>query len=414
MRSATTLPTEQATPGFLDRHKKWVVAFILFGMYASFGMSWIGVVPLSATINEILGIGPAEGQRLVSIVSMAKSFFPIVAGILAGRWGLTKTMRLSALLMMSSLIIPFLSGYWLWVALKFLFGVGGAFWVTLMGAVTMQVFEPAKRPIINALNGVAITVGVMASYRLTVPLTDMLGSWKMTLTLYNGVSIFFLALLFAVGQLAPVVDRDSSAQAPSLLDTFKAYAGTLKLPVTWLTSIAFAGPLAVYLVFAYWLPVYHKKVLQFTPELSNSLMFWLNMGAVFGAVLTGLLIQRYGKTKPFIGLAAVMIPLTTLLAVYLADKSNPSVLTLIMILAGMALFIPVSPLVTLLQAQPGLTPALVGMILGTMFSITYILSYMAPEIVAITYKAEISLQLVLMLFCVTTVSPVVALVLKES
>lgn len=403
--------TEKSPPSesWLVQNKKWVVAFVLFGMYASFGMSWMGVVPLREILNKALNIDNAAGQQIVSIVSMAKSMIPILAGILAGRWGLTKTLRLSGVLILTGAIIPFLPDYWSWVAFKFLFGVGGAIWVTLMGAVTMQVFEPEKRPLINALNGVAITVGVIAALNLTLPLTVFFGNnWKLTLLSYSAVSAVFLVLLFATGELTPA--SDTVGKGPSLSETLKSYAGTLKLPVTWLTSLGFAGPLSLYLVLAYWLPVYYQEVANIPKIQTLGLMTWMNVGAIVGAVTTGLLLQKFGKTKPFIAIAAILTPVLSAAALFITD---PVLLPIVLFLAGVGLFLSVSPMVTLLQSQPGLTPGTVGMILGTMFSVTYILSYMAPQIVASCYQAKVPLQLVLTLFAAGTVSPAVALFLPE-
>lgn len=396
---------------WIAKHKKWVVAFVLFGMYASFGLSWMGVVPLRDLINEMLMIDVAKGQRLVSIVSMAKSLVPILAGILAGRWGLTRTLRLSSILIMVGILVPFLPDYWSWVALKFVFGIGGAIWVTLMGAVTMQVFEPQKRPLINALNGVAITVGVIAALKLTLPLTAFFGgNWKLTLLSYSLLSAIFLVLLFSVGELSPQAAGTDKAAGLSLKDTLKAYAGTLRLPVTWLTSLGFAGPLSLYLVLSYWLPVYYESVANIPKLQTLNLMTWMNIGAIVGAVGTGLLLQKLGKTKPFILAAALMTPVVSIAALFITDLN---LLPLVLLLAGIGLFLSVSPMITLLQSQPGLTPGVVGMILGTMFSVTYILSYMAPEIVAMTTKAGGSLQLILAVFAASTVSPAVALFLPE-
>lgn len=399
--------------GFLVRNKKWVVAFVLFGMYASFGMSWMGVVPLRDILNTFLGVDAADGSRLVSIVSLAKSGVPILAGILAGRLGLTKTMRLSAVLILIGLLIPFLPTYEAWVALKFLFGVGGAIWVTLMGAVTMQVFEPQQRPLINAVNGVAITVGVILALNLTLPLTKLFGgSWQMTLGLYSLVSAVFLVLLFLTGELTPAAAPTAQTAPPaSLGETLKAYAGTLKLPVTWLTSLGFAGPLSLYLVMSYWLPVYYEKSVGIPKLETLGLMSWMNYGAIAGAVGTGLLLQKFGKAKPFIALAAVLTPLASLGTVNLVGGKG--LLPLILFVTGIGLFISVSPLITLLQSQKGMSPALVGMILGTMFSVTYILSYMAPEIVAQATTSGTPLQLVLAAFCLTTVSPAAGLLMSE-
>jgi phosphatidylglycerophosphate synthase len=77
------------------------------------------------------------------------------------------------------------------------------------------------------------------------------------------------------------------------------------------------------------------------------------------------------------------------------------------------MFISVSPLVTLLQSQPKMNPALVGMIMGTMFSVTYILSAMAPEAVSMGYKAGMDLKTLLLVCCIITISPAIALVLPE-
>lgn len=399
----------EPSESWLVQNKKWVVAFVLFGMYASFGMSWMGVVPLRDVLNEFLGVDPAAGSRLVSIVSLAKSAVPILAGILAGRLGLTKTLRLSSGLILIGLVIPFMSGYWAWVGLKFLFGVGGAIWVTLMGAVTMQVFEAKQRPLINAVNGVAITVGVILALKLTLPLTAMFGgNWKMTLALYSLISAGFMILLFLTGELTPATAA-STAKPLSLGETLKAYAGTLKLPVTWLTSLGFAGPLSLYLVMSYWLPVFYETI--GIPKLETlGLMSWMNYGAIVGAVGTGLLLQKVGKTKPFIIVAAILTPLAALGTLYTTDRT---LLTMILFITGIGMFISVSPLITLLQSQKGMSPALVGMILGTMFSVTYILSYMAPEIVGTMSKNGVSLQLLLAAFCLTTISPAAGLLMTE-
>ncbi len=399
----------EPSESWMVQNKKWVVAFVLFGMYASFGMSWMGVVPLRDVLNEFLGVDPAAGSRLVSIVSLAKSAVPILAGILAGRLGLTKTLRLSSVLILIGLVIPFMSGYWAWVGLKFLFGVGGAIWVTLMGAVTMQVFEAKQRPLINAVNGVAITVGVILALKLTLPLTAMFGgNWKMTLALYSLISAGFMILLFLTGELTPATAA-STAKPLSLGETLKAYAGTLKLPVTWLTSLGFAGPLSLYLVMSYWLPVFYETI--GIPKLETlGLMSWMNYGAIVGAVGTGLLLQKVGKTKPFIIVAAILTPLAALGTLYTTDRT---LLTMILFITGIGMFISVSPLITLLQSQKGMSPALVGMILGTMFSVTYILSYMAPEIVGTMSKNGVSLQMLLAAFCLTTISPAAGLLMSE-
>ncbi len=404
--SASQAPVA-AVPTFYERHKKWLIGTILFGMYVSFGMSWMGVVPILQELQTAFAIDKTEGAWLVSIVSLAKSFFPILAGILAGRWGLTKSMRLGAFLIVLGAIVPFLPSYSAWVAMRFLFGVGGAIWVTLMGAVTLQVFEPGERPMVNALNGVAVTVGVVLALQLTLPLRDAIG-WQWTLASYSAISAVFMVLLFMLGNLP---GQQPAKDGPSLWSTLKAYGGTMKLPVTWIISLSFTGPLALYLVMNYWLPVYYQDVMGLAKGQTMQLMTWMNMGGIVGSVVTGYLLQKFNKTKIFIILAAVLLPLSSGIAMMI---TNPAVLPAILFVAGIAMFLSVSPLITLLQAQKGMDPGKVGMILGTMFSVTYIVSSIAPDLVGRAYAAQWSLQMVLLSFCLTTISPALALLLPES
>lgn len=404
--TASAAPTAASRSGFVEQNKKWLIGAVLFGMYVSFGMSWMGVVPILQELQVAFQFDKAAGSWLVSIVSMAKSIFPILAGILASRWGLTRSMRLGAILIVLGVIVPFLPSFSAWVVMRFLFGVGGAIWVTLMGAVTLQVFEPQQRPMINALNGVAVTVGVVLALQLTLPLTAAIG-WKLTLASYSAFSAVFMGLLFAVGQLPgqqPVKD------GPSLWQTLKAYGGTMKLPVTWIISLSFTGPLALYLVMNYWLPVYYQDVMQLPKTQTMQLMTWMNMGGIVGSVVTGFLLQKLNKTKIFIGLSAVVLPVSAGVAMLM---TNPAILPFILFIAGIGMFLSVSPLITLLQSQPDMNPGKVGMILGTMFSVTYIVSSLAPDIVGRSYQAGWSLQMVLLAFCMTTISPALALLLPE-
>jgi len=411
----------------LPAQKKWGIAFILFGMYVTFGMSWLGIVPVLPEVLKALQIDVSQGSSLYSIVSLAKSIVPIMAGILAARWGLTNPLRLSGGLILIGLLIPFLPAYALWIAGRFVFGVGGAIWVALMGAVTMQIFPPGQRPIVNAFNGVAVNIGIILALQLTNPLSAALG-WKYTLAIYSLLSGLFYLGLLSVGSLAPSPAKQAPVSGTGQLKVESqgpGYLDTLKMPVTWIVSLSFAGPLALYLVLNYWLPIYFQEVTWLVPVTEgmtevarkkiikgeiNQLMSWLNLWGCVSSIATGFLLQSFKKTKPFILVASVLLPVASLMALQSSDKG---VLTLMLALTGVGMFLSVAPLVTLLQSQPKMNPVVIGMIMGTMFSVTYILSAMAPELVSMGYKAKIPLQTLLMICCGMTLSPAFALLLPE-
>lgn len=396
MNSTTTVPQPTS---------KVLIAVVLFGMYASFGMSWMGVVPLYNEIETALNIGHSQAAWLISIVSLSKSMIPIFAGILAARWGLTTTLRLSGFLIVTGALIPWLPRYESWLAARFLFGIGGAVWVTLMGAVTMQIFTAKQRPVVNALNGVAINVGVILALWLTLPLVKSLG-WQTALSGYSLLSALFLALLHLAGPVAPAA---GSTQAEGNAPTMR-YLDVLKMPVTWLISLAFTGPLALYLVFNTWLPVYYQETFGSVKGQTMQWLMWMNLWGIPAAMLTGFAMLKAKGCKPFILASALLLPLAAFGAL---STSQAQLLLILLALAGVGMFLSVSPLITLLQSQPEMNPTLIGMILGTMFSMTYILSSLIPGLVGWAYDAHLPLEWVMKASCLLALSPLLALYLPE-
>jgi cyanate permease len=384
----------------VDFKSNYLIAFILFGMYVSFGMAWMGFIPLLQDIEAAYGIGHSQGSWLISIISLAKSIFPIITGVIAARYGLTKTLRFGGLLIFMGIIIPWLPDYFSCLAGRFLFGIGGAMWVTLMGAVTMQVFEAKHRPVINSLNGVAVNVGVIISLWFSLPISEILG-WQMTLTVYSMISGLFVLLLWYFGDL-PV-------SANNNVNKIK-YTDALKLPVTWIISFAFTGPLVLYLVFNTWLPIYYQEVFNIAKLQTMQWMTWMNLWGIPAALATGFLLQMFRKCKAFILTAAILLPVVSATAVIM---NNSSILAVMLALTGIGLFLSVAPLITLLQNQPQMNPQLLGMVLGTMFSVTYILSSIAPGIIGYCYDLHIRLDYLLLACCLLSVSPAIALLLAE-
>lgn len=391
--------------------KATLTAIVMFAMYASFGMSWMGVVPLFQDIEKDLAIGHSQGAWLISIISLAKSIFPIIAGILATRIGLTKTLRISSILILFSLFTPYLPSYYAWLLFRFIFGIGGAMWVTLMGAVTMQIFEPKKRPLINSLNGVAVNFGVVIAFWYTLTLSANFG-WKMSLTLYSVISVISAIVLFSLGELVAKSEKtEQKNQQVQPTEESMSYLGTLKLPVTWIISLSFTGPLALYLVFNTWLPVYYQEAMAIPKLQTFNYMVLMNAWGIPAAIFTGLMIQKFKKCKPFILVASILLPLASF---YSVTSTDPSSLGTLLAITGAGMFLSVSPLVTLLQNQPRMNPKIIGMILGTMFSVTYIISSMMPGMVGHFYDLHYDLKTLLSICCIITISPAIALVLKEN
>lgn len=382
-----------------------VVPLVLFGMYASFGAAWMAVVPLFPEIETLLGVDRKSALTLVTVVSIAKSIVPILAGVLAARLGLTTTMRIAAVLMSLGVLVPWLPGGWsVWVAARFIFGVGGAVWLTLMGAVVVDVVAPARRGFVNALNGVAINTGVIVGLKSALPLKDALGA-QGALTVLSSTMALFLVLLLAVGPLSSAPPRAVSFGA-----IFRSYVAVLKERTTWIIAAAFCGPLALYLVVNTWLPTYLEQAYGLTRAAAAGALSTMNLWGIPASLTIGVLLQKkVWRVRGWILVGGLLLPVG-MAGALLADEAWRMPF---FALAGAGLFTPVAPLVTLLQKQPGMTPARFGMVMGTMGSVTYIVSSLAPNVVGSVVDGGIPLATALLPCCILGITPLLALLLDE-
>lgn len=386
-----------------------VVAAVLFGMYAAFGAAWIGVVPLFPEVRAALSATPGEASWLVSVVSLAKSVFPILAGVAAARWGLTSTLRTAALLIALSIAVPFLPSFWAWIVGRFVFGVGGALWVTLMPAVVMQVFPAERRPLVNALNGVAVNTGVIVALKASLPLAAEVG-WRGALATYGAVTGVFVVALFALGAIGPAPRAPAPATGATATAKRLRYVDVLKSPVTWVVSCAFTGPLALYLVLNTFLPSYFQTTYAMTRQEGADLLSWMNLWGIPASIATGLLVQRFGRAKPFLVVGSLLLPACVALSTV---ASLRPLLGVLLAGAGVGLFVTVAPLVTLLQSQRGMTPATIGMVLGTMFSLTYVLSSATPGVVGFLVDGGFAVGPLLVACAALGFTPAIGLFLDE-
>ena len=80
---------------------------------------------------------------------------------------------------------------------------------------------------------------------------------------------------------------------------------------------------------------------------------------------------------------------------------------------GMGLFLPVSPLITLVQRQK-LAAGQLPMVIGTLLSVSYVVSSVAPGVVGPLMAADIPLGTVLTGLSVLGVTPLLGLLLKDA
>jgi hypothetical protein len=258
------------------------------------------------------------------------------------------------------------------------FGVGGAVWVTLMGPVVLAALSPSARPVANAVNGVAVNTGVVVAFAVMLPLKNALGP-QLALTVASFASAACLCALAFVGRIG------DAAKPVAVVDTLKSYAKSLGSSTTWILAIASTGPLALYLVLNTFLGTHLQQTLGASLDtaaaraMAAHWLGWMNLWGVPSSLLAGLLLTKVWKDpRPYLVIAAVVVPCAVYGALHAETDAARAVL---FALVGFGMFFPVSPLITTVQKIPGMTAASLGMILGTMWSVSYVVSSAIPTAV---------------------------------
>lgn len=386
-----------------ERGRALIVLVSLPLLYAFFGLTWMGFVPVMPEITTAFGVERASGALLITVISMAKSVVPIVAGIVAARLGLRRALVLAGALIVLAGVAPFLPTWGALVAARFVLGVGGAMWVTLLGPAVLAVLPTTWRPVANAANGIAVNLGVVVALAVTLPLSSLVG-WQWAVSVGTVGAALCLLATVAVGPFgAPPV------RAP-VKDTLTAYARTLKLRETWLLALAFSGPLALYLVLNTFLGQHLEAAFALPRATAMRWLVWLNVWGIPASLGAGFLLARVWRSpRPYLVVASIVLPLAVAGGV-LAPSDGARALCFA--LAGLGMFLPVSPLITTVQQLPGQTPSALGMVLGTMFAVTYVVSSAVPSVMAPLVSQGASLGTLLIIAGLLGATPLAGLFLR--
>jgi cyanate permease len=360
---------------------RFVIEALLFLTYAVFGLSWIAITPLMGELQGHFGIGLAQLGLLTTMVSAAKVVAPLLTGLLAVRIGLKRTILLGSACISAAALAPFAPSFEVFLGSRFIFGIGGAIVVTLLGPMVMQWFPAGERPLVNAINNVAVNTGITVTLFATVPLATAVG-WRQTLLAYGLLSVGLMLAWAVLGREAVAAAPAAGTPAPAAASV--SYADVWRLRETWLIALAFAGPLALYLAFNTWLPKHYVEAYGMTRAMAANYTGLFNLVGIPTAILAGFASQRLGLRRPFIIGAGGLMGLA---AFGMILSPDPITLTIAAIALGVALFTYVGPLFTIPMELPGLTPQHVSLMMGTVFSVAYTFSSLSPVVVGWLHDA---------------------------
>jgi predicted MFS family arabinose efflux permease len=359
----------------------WPVVVAVAVVYLLFGMTWMAMVPVLPELKTQWDATAGQGTLLITVLSMVKSVVPIVAGIAAARVGVVRMLRWALVLLLVGGLSPWMPDIISALVCRALLGVGGAMWVTMMSPIVLAIVPAEQRAWANALNGIAVNVGVVLAMATSLRTAAWLGlrtSLFVPTLITAAVGVFIWACGWFVPAPVPTSPSSLSSSSTSLRSLLGAYATTLKHAHTWILAVAFAGPLALYLVLNTFLATHLQQRFSIARAESMDWLSALNLFGIPASLVAGVWMVR----KPHVAgrllvASALLAPAGVLGAV---STNDPLLRWLSFAAVGVAMFLPVSPLVTSMQRVPGQTPSGIGMIFGTMFAVTYLVSAAVPTL----------------------------------
>ncbi|MEW6277569.1 MAG: MFS transporter [Candidatus Eremiobacterota bacterium] len=353
---------------------------IVFLCQVAFAASWVGYTPFLMDVRHTYGLDLVQVALVMSVIPLAKSFAPFLAGCLSARLGLQRTFALGALLAGLAVLVPFAPSFPCLVALRFAFGVGGAVMAALAGALAMRHCDRDQLPFANGLNSVAVSVGMSAALMGLTPLLEGT-DWQLALSLLGAASTVLALAWLRVGS------------GPWLPEKFPRLGGLLSR-TTWVLAISLAGPLSLYLCLNTWLPTFCGD-----RAVGAGLMGVFNLSSIPAILLGGWVTARLGLRRPLLILGGLLTPVA---ALGLVLAPNPLWAGLLGLSTGY-----LAAFHTLGQELAGGRPERAAMLMGSVMSLAYLLSSGAPALVA--WMGNLSAGLVLV--ALLSASPVLGGVL---
>ncbi len=354
--------------GRRESYYKYVIEAILFFTYVIFGMTWAAAGSVLKEIMEELSLGISEASFINTSVTIAKILGPVVAGYLSMKLGLKRAFLTASILICTGILAPIAPNYLTLLLARFAMGVGGSLVVVYFTPIVMQWFSEDERPLINGMNFVSISIGMMFGLLITEPLMQIPGvTWKKVLMLYSSISILFAVLWFFFGrEKGSATKRSRIAKKADASGFFEA----LKNLNTWKLAFTYSGLLSVYLVIITYFPTYYKTL----PILSsNYLVAHAPAIAMFSSIpasFMGIVLSRkIGLRVPFVRFSGFFL-IPGIMGMFMFH--NVKLIVASAILTGITLFIFRPSFFTIPQELPGSTPEKSVNMMSVFWALAYV------------------------------------------
>ncbi|WP_250562315.1 CynX/NimT family MFS transporter [Sphaerisporangium fuscum] len=370
--AAAPEPDEKARPGILSSRGRAGVLLVAGFVLASLNLrpALAGVSPLLNEIMSDLGLAPAAGGAITTVMVVCLGLLAPVAPALATRLGLDRTLLVGLIVLAAGVVLRSSGDVLALYAGAAVAGTAIAIMNVVMPGVVKQHF-PDRVGLFTAVYTSGLVAGAASASALMVPIEERYG-WR-TAAGSAAVLAVAAALLWA-RQAFTGRGRAGNGGAP------RPYAALLRRPVTWYV-MAFMGlqSLTFYIMLA-WLPTIFRDA-GLPADDAGYLLALTNLSQIAATLTVPVHAGRTRSQVPHV-VAAVLLTVAGYLGVLLAPATLPW-LWMIVLGLGQGASIALALLIIALRAPD---PASVTALSAVAQSSGYLLAALGPFLIGLLHQ----------------------------
>lgn len=367
-----------------------IIEFIMFFTYAFFAVNWIAGSTLTPQIMDYFNLKTFASATFISnAITLAKIVGNFLAAIILTKLFPKKAIGLgSGLIVLGSLIAILSPQYWLFILGRFIMGFGGALYIVYFSPVVIHYFSPEKRPVVNALNGVAYNFGGIIAMIVVGPVIVWLKTWQYSMAFFAVISALLFILWPIFGEDFELNHSGGKQNAQYTMGQVFKDKNNILLPLT------YSGLLTFYIVLLNIFPI--SGVTSISGKTLSTLVA---VGGIVGSLLAIILSKIFFKRLPVIRWSGLAM---TLFGVLMFNTSIGILSAIAAFCIGIFMFLPVTSLMMIPQELPNMTPAKLTAIMGIFWALSYIIETVVYFIIGVVidkFGYGMGLNLALIMSC---------------
>ncbi len=360
---------------------RWIVLFGVWAAYSAFGLVATSLAPLVSQVEQDLGFSHTAMGSIMGAWQLTYIVAAIPCGILLDRYASRYTLTLGILLIAASALLRgFATDYVSLLIAVMLFGLGGPIVSTGAPKLITRWFEGSNRGLAMGVYMTGPAIGGVVSLTMThTVLLPLFGHWQ-TLMIGLSVLVTLIAILwFAIASQASMRSAEHNDRASSTSATPVRARHLITQPTVQIVLLMSVGVFLFNHGLNNWLPELLKGHGLSLIEAG----YWAAIPTVIG-ILGSLTIPRLAtpgrRLHILLGLCVCAIASSLLL-----QFSHDGLLTVGLIIQGIARSSLMTVLVLTLVELPGIGERYAGLASGLFFSAAEFGGVMGPTLLGMTY-----------------------------